>query len=188
MQDPASEIKDVVRILLKGKHSWCCNKEGGCTGRLDLQIQNCLWMQGASQSVWRSLIHASQRMPSSFIPFSRSGAGIGHVVAPYWSRWPFQTLMADALPLLSKCRKSCVCSCLQRARITLKCEDNEYRIKESITISFFSWDWLLETRNLYAGSFTCRREIFDLYQYWYDANKNIEFVATKIGTALPLKD
>lgn len=25
-----------------------------------------------------------------------------------------------------------------------------------------------------------RREIFDLYQYWYDANKNIEFVATKI--------
>ena len=30
----------------------------------------------------------------------------------------------------------------------------------------------------------CRREIFDLYQYWYDANKNIEFIATKIGDAL----
>ena len=47
MQDPASEIKDVVRILLKGKHNSCCNKEGGCAGRLNMQIQKMLVNAGS---------------------------------------------------------------------------------------------------------------------------------------------
>lgn len=169
MQDPASEIKDVVRILLKGKPHWWTSGKNWCFRAEQYTIESLHINQEASQSVKRLLTPALLRMPNSSIPSSPWGAGTILLL--------FQMISCRGMVSV----RWNWTHCLQTLSKTLYWFHGKLGPIHGINHLLSN----LVNKNMktlnHLQLLVCRREIFDLYQYWYDANKNIEFVATKIG-------